>query len=605
VLPQRRVEDMGWLKLKARRARSRLSSGPIHSPRKRTVALSALILGIIALASPLSPLVSTTSSWAATPTVAPAIEDVACANASQCVAVGGLVGSVLISTDAGTTWSRVSVPTHHYLYGVACPTASRCVAVGDAGVALFTGNGGRRWSAAATGVSVPLSGVSCPTAQQCTAVGDHETVLDSSDGGSSWSQRFSQLGVMDDVSCGSPAHCSAVTSNADQTLTTTDGSTWKPTPEPFTNFAATLFPANGISCVQQRCVEVGDYGSIAESDDAGASWTAATTGTTNVYDVTCVSTAECVAVGAAGTVLRTTDGGATWISEVPPTGENLLGVSCPVANGCVAVGSGGTMLTSSDGGATWTVRAGTPAPAQQLKVLVVGDSFSGTLAEGIARNSPAYGVTIINRSVDGCALAIGPYLLNGEPSPHPGLCATTPGWVPHYEAAIAAFHPVLSVLVLGPWDLNTRFINGKYQSPGRSAYDAYFRQQVAMALQILTAGGGRVVITTAPYIRQNGPEYCAPKPARNPGCPSQKQRVAALDNAARQAAAGYPGRATLIDLGRKLSPHDTFASSVDGVVVRAADGVHLTTPGDEWMAPWLLPQLVLAAQTSGASATSP
>jgi hypothetical protein len=394
-----------------------------------------------------------------------------------------------------------------------------------------------------------------------------------------------------------------VTSNADQTLTTTDGSTWNQTPEPF-NVFATLWPGNGISCIQLRCVEVGDHGSIAESDNAGSSWTAASTGTTNIYGVTCVSTAQCVAVGAAGTVLLTADGGATWMSEVPPTGENLLGVSCPVANECVAVGSGATVLTSSDGGATWTVRAGTPAPAQQLQVLVVGDSFSGTLAEGIARNSPAYGVTIINQSVDGCALAIGPYLLNGEPNPHPGLCATAPGWVPHYEAAIAQFHPALSVLVIGPWDLNTRLINGKYQSPGRSVYDAYFRQQVAMALQVLTAGGGRVVITTAPYIRQNGPEYCAPKPKKVPGCPSEKQRVAALDNAARQAAAGYPGRVTFVDLGRKLSPHGTFASTIDGVVVRAADGVHMTTPGDEWLAPWLLPQLLLAAQGSGASATS-
>ncbi len=596
---------MGWLELRARRARSRLSFGPLHSSRKRTVALSALFLGIVALASPLCPLVSTTSSSATTPTVAPAIDDVACADASQCVAVGGLGASVLVSTDAGATWSRVTVPTHHSLYGVACPTPSRCVAVGDAGVALSTNNAGRAWSAAPTGVSVPLSGVSCPTALQCTAVGDNDTVLESTDGGSRWTRTFSKLGVMDGVSCGSPAHCSAVTSNANATLTTTDGTAWEVTPAPFSIYA-TLLLANGISCIQQRCVEVGDRGAIAVSDDGGLRWTNATTGTTNLYGVTCVSMADCVAVGAAGTVLHTTNGGATWMSEVPPTGENLLGVSCPVVEECVAVGGAGTVLTSSDGGSTWTVRAGTPAPAQQRQVLMLGDSFAGTLAEGLARNSPAYGMTIINGSTDGCALAIGgPMLENGQPSPEGGLCATSPGWGPYYKAEIAKYHPALSVVVLGPWDLLTRLLNGKYQAPGQPAYDAYFRQQVATALQILTTGGGRVVITTAPYVRQRGPEYCAPKPATVANCPSEGQRVAALDSAAKQAAADFPGSVTLVDLGRELSPSGKFVSSVDGVTVRRADGVHVTTAGDDWLAPWLLPRLLLAAQTSGASATSP
>jgi hypothetical protein len=52
----------------------------------------------------------------------------------------------------------------------------------------------------------------------------------------------------------------------------------------------------------------------------------------------------------------------------------------------------------------------------------------------------------------------------------------------------------------------------------------------------------------------------------------------------------------VIDLGRRLSPGGTFVSEVDGVVVRAADGVHVSEPGGEWLTPWLIPQLVATAR---------
>ena len=53
-----------------------------------------------------------------------------------------------------------------------------------------------------------------------------------------------------------------------------------------------------------------------------------------------------------------------------------------------------------------------------------------------------------------------------------------------------------------------------------------------------------------------------------------------LDSTARQAAARFVGRVTVIDLGRRLSPDGTFVSEVGGVIVRAADGVHLSEPGE-------------------------
>jgi lysophospholipase L1-like esterase len=49
----------------------------------------------------------------------------------------------------------------------------------------------------------------------------------------------------------------------------------------------------------------------------------------------------------------------------------------------------------------------------------------------------------------------------------------------------------------------------------------------------------------------------------------------------------------VVDLGGRLSPDGRFTMEIDGVTVRS-DGVHLTPAGVQWLAPWLLPQLVHA-----------
>jgi hypothetical protein len=360
-----------------------------------------------------------------------------------------------------------------------------------------------------------------------------------------------------------------------------------------------LSPMNGIDCHGLRCVAVGGHGLAAVSTDGGAVWSVAASHTTvDLWAVTCSSAEQCLAVGSAGSVSYTDDGGATWTTAVTPTQENLLGVACATTSFCVAVGSGGTVLTTSDGGAIWTMRTGHSAPAPTLRVLVVGDSFAHTVAAGIARNATAYGVTVLDESLWGCSLARGsPVLIGVTPSPVTGPCAATgPGWQALYQADVTSDRPDLSVLVLGPWDLTTRYIDGGWQTPGLPGFDAYYAQQIVAAVRILSAGGRRVVITTMPEVRSSGPELCVPPPASVRDCPTETQRVAALNDTARTVAAEFPGHVTVIDLNERLTPNGTFVSTVDGSVVRASDGVHLSEPGGEWLTPWLVPQLIADAR---------
>jgi photosystem II stability/assembly factor-like uncharacterized protein len=539
---------------------------------------------------PTSALAATSPRVAAGPRAA--LDAVACPTVSECIAVGG-AGGVEVSRTGGRTWSAVAVPTRHYLYGVACDDPAHCVAVGDAGTALVTGDGGSSWKLSPTGVGIPLSSVACPGDSRCYAVGDADTVVATDDSGSHWQRVLGGTGVVDGVACSTSTQCAAVTSSAVENLATSDGSTWKPVTVPFSPLDA-LAPLNGIGCSGSTCVAVGGHGLIASSLRGGATWSADQSPTSdNLMATACRSPLACVAVGQAGTILTTEGSGPPWKSVPSPTGQTLLGVTCPSIDQCVAVGSGGAVVTSGDGGARWVVRGGAAAPSPNLRLLVVGDSFAHTLAMGLARNATAWGIDVIDGSLDGCALVRGsPVLIGTDQLAVTGPCAPSgTGWPSQYQSDVSTSRPTLSLLVLGPWDLSTRKIDGQWEWPGESAYDDSYAQLITSAVHLLSADGGRVAITTVPEVRSSGPDLCKPPPSTVTDCPTSTQRVAALDQVARWVVGVLGGKVALIDLSQRLSPNGVFTSQVDGVVVRAVDGVHLSEPGGEWLTPWLMPQL--------------
>jgi photosystem II stability/assembly factor-like uncharacterized protein len=55
----------------------------------------------------------------------------------------GESGTIVSTTDGGTTWRSQTSGTTNYLYGLACPSSSTCFAVGSRGTILRTTNGAR------------------------------------------------------------------------------------------------------------------------------------------------------------------------------------------------------------------------------------------------------------------------------------------------------------------------------------------------------------------------------------------------------------------------------------------------------------------------------
>lgn len=558
---------------------------------RQSTAKFAVLIAVAAIALDLIGVLPPTGDASASP-VPPPLQAVTCPTVTECVAVGGS-GSVFISRNGGVVWSTEPVPTTHFLYGLACPTATRCIAVGDAGTVLISDSNLRTWRQVPTDFDDPLSSLACAGDGHCYAGSDGGVVLGTENAGASWQPLSLGHAVVDGVACSSVLECVAVTSNSEEDFRTSDAIDWSASKVQLLPLLS-LIPTNGVSCFLNNCVSVGNLGFTARSTDGGATWSFNYPNATSevLNAVACPEANRCVAVGDGGAILKTSDGGRKWTSTAAPTLETLLGVTCRTSAFCLAVGAGGTVISTNDGGIHWVVRNGTPVPLLMVHVLVVGDSFAHTLALYVGRDSSAYGVVLINGGLDGCALSRGPVPPGlGQESPVVGPCASTgPGWPALYKADIGKYRPNLSLIVLGPWDLYARFIDGRWMSPGQPDYDTYYRHQLMTAVRILTADGRRVAITTEAYT-DAGPEICVPPPAVVKNCPIESQRISALDAVAREIASANPRRVTLINLGQRLSPDGRYAQSVDGVVIRAADGVHISEPGGEWLTPWLVPLL--------------
>src|SRR5436853_4065299 len=98
------------------------------------------------------------------------------------VAVTGvlpLVGSLVHITPvfAAGNWTSQTSGTTQALNGVSCPTSSTCFAVGANGTIVATTNGGTTWTSQSSNFTQALNGISCPSTSACFAVGASGTIL--------------------------------------------------------------------------------------------------------------------------------------------------------------------------------------------------------------------------------------------------------------------------------------------------------------------------------------------------------------------------------------------------------------------------------------------
>ncbi len=273
--------------------------------------------------------------------------------------------------------------------------------------------------------------------------------------------------------------------------------------------------------------------------------------------------------------------GAFWRSAraLMPAAVAVVAVAVVVAAVTVVPAASATSVdpigASSVRSATRRVAGGPPRlvrwPGDRVRVLIVGDSLSLTVAVGMAPYAQRYGIDLGGRSHTGCGVALALPLddhgVVGDPFPN---CPLWPTW---WTDDIRQLHPQVVGLIIGCWEVVDRMYEGRWQHLGDPAFDAYETAQLERAVAILGSGGARVALFTAPYFDTGEQPDGTPWPQDDPA------RVDRLNQIIAAVAHRHPGRVAVMPLHQFLDPHGRFTWTIDGQVVRQPDGVHTTLAG--------------------------
>jgi photosystem II stability/assembly factor-like uncharacterized protein len=232
----------------------------------------------------------------------------------------GDFGTLLKTTDGGSTWSGLSVGSFQNFTTVLA-LSDKTVIAGGGCVARRSDDGGATFTRIAftpkeSKCPQPLVGLSFVDPKVGWLLLGDGTVTQTSDGGVTYAQRTAVPG----------------TSAAGGQSTPTD--------------IAFISPAVGFA--------ISSGGKIYQSTDAGQSWKVVSDTNRKVSDITFVDATHGFAVGDAGLFLRTLDGGATWTPKDLGAGaQNLTSVRCASITLCIiATQKGDQLVRTADAGDT-------------------------------------------------------------------------------------------------------------------------------------------------------------------------------------------------------------------------------------------------------------
>ncbi len=280
------------------------------------------------------------------------------------------------------------------------------------------------------------------------------------------------------------------------------------------------------------------------------------------------------------------------------TGTTAVASTAPPAVGPTA----STTTTSSTPGA---------ASAAPVRVLLFGDSVALTLGIGLSYppDQAKYGYVLSDKGILGCGVVNGPEVqLMGTRDATPSACngsAVYPGepeanrpWQYQWLDAINVVKPNVAVLLAGRWEVVDREYQGVWTNILHPAYAAYVKQQLEAASQLVTTTGARMVFLTAPCTNEGEQPDGDAWPEDNPA------RLAAFNKLIREVAAEHPLTDSVVDLNAAACPGGKFATTVGGVTMRRADGIHFTTDGGIALVPKVIPPIVAAGRAQAASAAA-
>ena len=217
-----------------------------------------------------------------------------------------------------------------------------------------------------------------------------------------------------------------------------------------------------------------------------------------------------------------------------------------------------------------------PQAAHQggLRVAFAGDSLALYEGKYIEQTAPPY--LVDDGAAAGCGFTNGaptmPWSKPGTVFVDPGACAL---WASQLQWLVSRYHPDVTVIQDGYWELEPRFFNGRYATLADWDYSSFIESNLQLAAAIAHSDGGAVVMSTSPYFQDGTPH----------------DLVDAFNQLLGQVAAQDPF-VSIDDLYTVLDPGNQYATVVDGIVARGADGVHITQDAVDYLIEPALNQII-------------
>ncbi len=343
----------------------------------------------------------------ATPTTWPSLSAVSLDPTGHGFAVGA-EGTILVTSDAGQTWSAQANPVANRLLAVAvrettawaggiCGTLLRAPAPVRPGTGATSGPG---WSQMTT-TSNAIRDVAFGDSLHAIAVGDYGLVLHSADGGVSWSESWipaSDVAEYECVRTQGPNRAWACGINAPGIMRSKDGGgSWTPVTPPLAGHPNGLDFADSLN--GWVVIQPSGNSQVCRSRDGGATWTEQPAGEAWYWSCVCALDSLHVWLGGrqaySSLIGRTVDGGKHWAQVTAPGSGVVRGVTFRDPSDGMAVTDNGEVFVSRDSGLTWSVflQADSTAwfdvvrpdmtPAQFAGARLQADGSTTGLVEGI------------------------------------------------------------------------------------------------------------------------------------------------------------------------------------------------------------------------------
>jgi photosystem II stability/assembly factor-like uncharacterized protein len=271
------------------------------------------------------------------------------------VAVALLWFTLPTTTVAASSTSLSSTTIHQLLLDVAT-AGPRLVAVGERGRILLSSDAGKSWTFAAAPGQATLTAVFFQDDRHGWAVGHDAVILRTEDGGMTWAlvhQAPEERKPLLDVWFGNPRHGFAVGAYGLALETQDGGRHWQ---------RRTLLPEdmhlNAIAGGPGgRIYVAGEAGTLLRSDDAGSTWRKLPSPYPgSFFGVLRMPDGNPLIFGLRGKAFRSPDGGKRWL-PIATQGETTLQGGSVLADGSIIlVGNDAKVLTSHDGGRRFTAR---------------------------------------------------------------------------------------------------------------------------------------------------------------------------------------------------------------------------------------------------------